>query len=214
MRRAVLTLGGTAAALAALFSFRTHVPGVEAAATGPAMPAGPSVSAAPAATPDGSASASASGHASPRASASATASPTSSASSLQPPKSPVSTPTTQAPTQSADTPTRAPSSSAPPTSAPPTTAPPTPTTRTVTGAEEQTQYGPVQVTITVSGSKVTAASGSTLGQGDQIGQGALPQLNSEAVTAGNASIQAVSGATYTSNGYIQSLQSAVDQAGI
>jgi uncharacterized protein with FMN-binding domain len=211
LRRAVLTLGGTAAALAALFSFRTHVPGVEAAATGPATPAGPSASATPLTTPAGRGSAAASGRASqatPRASA------TSASASPKPPKSPVSAPTTQAPTRPVTTPARAPSSSAP-TQAPPTSATPTPAApRTITGPEEQTQYGPVQVTITVSGSKITAASGSTLGQGDQIGQGALPQLNSEAVAAQNASIQAVSGATYTSNGYIESLQSAVDQAGL
>ncbi|MGW7819466.1 FMN-binding protein [Streptomyces puniciscabiei] len=42
---------------------------------------------------------------------------------------------------------------------------------------------------------------------------AVPRLNQEAVTAGNAHIDAVSGATYTSTGYQQSLQSALDQAG-
>ncbi len=70
------------------------------------------------------------------------------------------------------------------------------------------------MTITVAGTKITSASGSTLGQGDEIGQGALPQLNSEVTAAQGAGIQAVSGATYTSNGYIESLQSAVDQAGL
>jgi uncharacterized protein with FMN-binding domain len=38
-------------------------------------------------------------------------------------------------------------------------------------------------------------------------------LNQEAVSAGSASINAVSGATYTSNGYVTSLQSALDKAG-
>ena len=39
-------------------------------------------------------------------------------------------------------------------------------------------------------------------------------LNEEALAAGSAQIDMVSGATYTSNAYIQSLQSAIDQAGI
>ena len=43
---------------------------------------------------------------------------------------------------------------------------------------------------------------------------AVGQLNSEVVAAQSANIQAVSGATYTSQGYISSLQSAVDQAGL
>ncbi|MGK9464229.1 FMN-binding protein, partial [Streptomyces sp. G6] len=42
---------------------------------------------------------------------------------------------------------------------------------------------------------------------------AVPQLNQAAITAGNADIDTVSGATYTSAGYKQSLQSALDQAG-
>jgi uncharacterized protein with FMN-binding domain len=49
---------------------------------------------------------------------------------------------------------------------------------------------------------------------DSIGANAIPQLNQEVLTAQSANIQAVSGATYTSNGYIQSLQQAVDQAGL
>jgi uncharacterized protein with FMN-binding domain len=48
----------------------------------------------------------------------------------------------------------------------------------------------------------------------QINAYAVPELNQEAVTAGRATIDVVSGATYTSNGYITSLQSALDQAGL
>jgi uncharacterized protein with FMN-binding domain len=72
----------------------------------------------------------------------------------------------------------------------------------------------VQVSITVSNGKITNANGTLPQGGDSIAQNALPQLNQEALTAQSASIQAVSGATYTSNGYIQSLQQAVDQAGL
>ncbi|KOU55762.1 FMN-binding protein, partial [Streptomyces sp. MMG1533] len=51
------------------------------------------------------------------------------------------------------------------------------------------------------------------GRSDQITADAVPKLNQAAVAAGNADIDAVSGATYTSAGYKQSLQSALDQAG-
>ncbi|WND38562.1 FMN-binding protein [Streptomyces sp. BB1-1-1] len=89
-------------------------------------------------------------------------------------------------------------------------------TQTLTGAVAQTQYGPVQVRVTVSGGKITGAE--TLqapkgGQSDQVTANAVPKLNQAAVTAGSADIDAVSGATYTSAGYKQSLQSALDQAG-
>ncbi|MFI6351255.1 FMN-binding protein [Streptomyces sp. NPDC050743] len=88
--------------------------------------------------------------------------------------------------------------------------------RTVTGKVAQTQYGPVQVRITVSGGKITKAEAVQAPKGglsDQKTALAVPRLNQEAVTAGNANIDAVSGATYTSTGYKQSLQSALDQAG-
>jgi uncharacterized protein with FMN-binding domain len=48
----------------------------------------------------------------------------------------------------------------------------------------------------------------------QINSYAIPLLNQRAVAAGTAKIDAVSGATYTSGGYIGSLQNALDQAGI
>ncbi|WP_225098219.1 FMN-binding protein [Streptomyces sp. CoH27] len=89
-------------------------------------------------------------------------------------------------------------------------------TATVTGKVAQTQYGPVQVRITVSGGRITQASAVQAPQGglsDQKTAMAVPKLNQEAVVAGNANIDAVSGATYTSTGYKQSLQSALDQAG-
>ncbi|MET9450255.1 FMN-binding protein [Streptomyces cinerochromogenes] len=88
--------------------------------------------------------------------------------------------------------------------------------RTVTGKAVRTQYGPVQVRITVSGGKITKAEAVQAPKGglsDQKTQLAVPKLNQEAVAAGSADIDAVSGATYTSTGYRQSLQSALDQAG-
>ncbi|MEV7451464.1 FMN-binding protein [Streptomyces nigra] len=88
--------------------------------------------------------------------------------------------------------------------------------RTVTGAVAQTQYGPVQVRVTVSGGKITkaeAVKAPSGGQSTNITANAVPKLNQAAVAAGSAEIDAVSGATYTSAGYKESLQSALDQAG-
>ncbi|ANP56959.1 FMN-binding protein [Streptomyces griseochromogenes] len=88
--------------------------------------------------------------------------------------------------------------------------------RTVTGKAVQTQYGTVQVRITVSDGKITKADAVQAPKGglsDQKTALSVPKLNQEAVAAGNANIDAVSGATYTSTGYKQSLQSALDQAG-
>jgi uncharacterized protein with FMN-binding domain len=89
-------------------------------------------------------------------------------------------------------------------------------TSTVTGAVAHTQYGPVQVRLTVSGGKVTKAEAVQAPKGgtsDQKTALSVPKLNQEAVTAQSANIDSVSGATYTSTGYKQSLQSALDQAG-
>ena len=91
------------------------------------------------------------------------------------------------------------------------------TVTTVTGAAWPTIYGPVQVRITVTDGKlsaVTATEYPTETPRDyQINSFAIPELNSEALAAGSAKIDAVSGATYTSGGYIGSLQNALDKAG-
>ena len=71
----------------------------------------------------------------------------------------------------------------------------------------------MQVQITVSDGKITAAN-DVQQPSDSIAANAVSQLNSETLQAQSANIQAVSGATYTSNGYISSLQQAVDQAGL
>lgn len=87
---------------------------------------------------------------------------------------------------------------------------------TYTGDAVSTRYGDVQVQITVSGGKITASEAIQYPNNDrhdqQINAYAIPILNSEAVDAQSASIDAVSGATVTSDGYITSLQSAIDAA--
>jgi uncharacterized protein with FMN-binding domain len=74
----------------------------------------------------------------------------------------------------------------------------------------------VQVRITVSNGRITAADAIDYpmnnGRDQEINQYAIPQLVSETLQAQSAQIDMVSGATYTSQGYTTSLQSAIDQA--
>jgi uncharacterized protein with FMN-binding domain len=91
-------------------------------------------------------------------------------------------------------------------------------TTTVTGSAAQTRWGPVQVRLTVSGGKVTAVDVVEYpdgnGRDQEINAQALPILVKETLSAQSAKIDMVSGATYTSEGYLTSLQSALDQAGL
>jgi uncharacterized protein with FMN-binding domain len=90
------------------------------------------------------------------------------------------------------------------------------TSRQVIGAVVGTRYGDVQVKIVVSGTRIrdvvalhlTDSSDTSV----QISAGAAPTLRSEALAAQSANIDLVSGATYTSEGYKQSLQAAIDAA--
>ena len=81
-----------------------------------------------------------------------------------------------------------------------------------------TRFGDVQVEITVEDGKVTDAQVTQVPWNDhkdqEINSYAVPILNSEAVEAQSADIDMVSGATFTSQGYIGSLQSAIDQANL
>lgn len=87
---------------------------------------------------------------------------------------------------------------------------------TFTGDAADTRYGPVQVQITVSGGRITSAQTLQVPQESsrdvRINSAAVPILNDETVQAQSAQIDTVSGATYTSEGYAQSLQSAIDAA--
>ncbi|MFJ9707547.1 FMN-binding protein [Streptomyces sp. NPDC101234] len=91
-------------------------------------------------------------------------------------------------------------------------------TKTVTGDTVQTRWGPVQVRVTIKSGKITDVTAvqypSDNPRDQQINSYALPQLRSEALAAQSAKIDTVSGATYTSGGYQQSLQSALDSAGL
>jgi len=191
MRRAILTLGGTAAGLAALLSFKTHSPA--AAAPDPGTPAAASstlggggtglASGAPAATaqPGGTAGGTASGKVSGGAKATASAAASGGAASGATSGGGAST-----------------------------------ATRTLTGAVDNTPYGPMQVQITLTGQRITQVNvlqhTNSGAMSDQIDSSAIPKLTAETLAAQSARIDAVSGATYTSSGYIQSLQSALDKA--
>jgi uncharacterized protein with FMN-binding domain len=121
------------------------------------------------------------------------------------PTSSATTATTDAPTSTAATGGSAPTSS-------PTTA-----STTVTGSLVSTRYGDVEVQVTIASGKITQVVAVTLpsgGRSGQISSYAAPRLASEALSAQSATIDVVSGATYTSEAYAQSLQAALDQAGI
>jgi len=90
--------------------------------------------------------------------------------------------------------------------------------KTVTGAVASTQWGPVQVELTVAGGKITKVTVLQYPSGnpkdEEINNYALPILIQETTDQQSAGIDMVSGATVTSTGYVQSLQSAIDQAGL
>ena len=89
---------------------------------------------------------------------------------------------------------------------------------TVTGSVASTRWGDVQVSITVVNGKITAVDVPRYPTGNgkdrQINAYALPVLTQETLSAQSADIDMVSGATVTSRGYVESLQSALDKAGL
>lgn len=130
----------------------------------------------------------------------------------QPPVVPASSP----PAPEASTPqTSAPASASPGTpSVSATSAKPAPTTkaqsRTVTGSSVRTRYGNVEVQVVFTGTQITDVVPVRLPDSNdvdqEIDQQAVPILIQETLSAQSANIQAVSGATYTSDGYVRSLQ--------
>lgn len=129
----------------------------------------------------------------------------------------VAAPTSRAatPTQAAGGPAAAPQSTDPP-AATPTPASGTLADGTVAGPVVDTRFGPVQVQVTISNGTITAVDAielpSSHARSAEISDYAAPILRSEALQAQSAQIDGVSGATYTSMAYEQSLQAALDQA--
>jgi uncharacterized protein with FMN-binding domain len=89
---------------------------------------------------------------------------------------------------------------------------------TVTGPSTDTRWGPVQVQVTVDNGTITDVTvvdyPSESSRDRQINQRAIPALVQETLDAQSAHIDMVSGATLTSEGYVGSLQAALDEAGL
>ena len=95
---------------------------------------------------------------------------------------------------------------------------PTAKSATATGDAIFVDYGYVQLKVTAKAGKITKIVAVQLpnqdGRSISISNAVEPMLKQEALTAQSANIAGVSGATFTSGGYQQSLQSALDKLGI
>ena len=100
----------------------------------------------------------------------------------------------------------------------PTVAPAKPVggvTGSFTGSVANTRYGPVQVKITVENGKIVDAQAvqAPSGSNDRYTQKAVPVLRQQTIAIQSANVQGVSGASFTSYGWYQSLASAISKAG-
>jgi uncharacterized protein with FMN-binding domain len=196
MRRAPVVLGATAAGLAGVLAFHTH--------SAPLALSG--LSTAGGATSTSTATASS-------GSVNAKTSPTSASTTTTTPQSASPSSTTTAPRA---TTTTTPSA----TTVPSTTTTTTPkATRSATGPSVNYSYGDLSVTVTASGSKITNVTIASLDddgnfRSQQIDEYSIPILEQQAISAQSASIDGVSGATYTSQGFQQSLQGALSKLGL
>lgn len=192
MKRSALILSGAAIGLVGVLGYHAATPSPPALVASPSTSSRSSTTAAPATT------------------------------TTAPPPPLQSSTTTRPPGSSNTTPT-------PPATAPPTTttlAPaPTPTTaapsatRSATGESVNYIYGVLSVEVTASGSKITKVKIGSINDGgnyrsESIDGMAIPQLEQQALSVQSANIQGVSGASYTSAGFRQSLQSALTKLGL
>ncbi|NYF09079.1 uncharacterized protein with FMN-binding domain [Leifsonia sp. AK011] len=118
---------------------------------------------------------------------------------------------TSAPTTTTPSPT---ATEAPTTEVPAAT---TPADGTYTGTSVSTRFGNVQVAVVISSGAITDVQALQLTDADgksvQISNRAAPILREEVLASQSANVSNVGGATYTTRGYLTSLQSALDQAG-
>lgn len=125
---------------------------------------------------------------------------------------PIGNPTATGPASNSPSPSPAPSASPPASTGKAAT-----TTKTYTGSVAQTRWGPVQVALTVAGGRITSVNvvqyPNGNGRDQEINAQALPILVQATLDAQSAKVDMVSGATVTSGGYLESLQSALDAAG-
>lgn len=129
---------------------------------------------------------------------------------------PVSTSTSQGATSTPSTPSTPSTSSTSSTPSAPSATAESTGAKTYAGDAVDTRFGPVQVQITVADGKITAVDVLQVPMEDRhdqmINSQAVPVYNEETVQAQSSSIDVVSGATFTWQGYTQSLQSAIDAA--
>lgn len=190
MKRIIAAVVGTITVLGGLFSYRTSLgQGVVASPAEPARIIGPATAGASAAAPGAPGG-------TPADAVASTPSDSSAATAPETPENP--------PTTTASTGAQSPASSA---SSP---------AMQVLGAVEQTAYGPVQVELTIESGVITDATAvqypTAERRSQEINSYALPQLRSELLASQSATIDGVSGATYTTEGYQASVQSALDAA--
>jgi uncharacterized protein with FMN-binding domain len=110
------------------------------------------------------------------------------------------------------------SSAAPTAASAPTSAPaPSTAAKTVNGDAVQTRFGPVQVAVSFSGHTITKLNVLQVpqesGRDMEIASYSVPVLNQEVLSSQSTKVDTVGGATYTSEGYLQSVQSAIDKLG-
>ena len=237
MRRITLAFVSTLAVLVLLFSYRTstsgRLPSAGASSRAHILSGTVSTSAPPTSaartvavpkippvhpTPHGSPSASARASGTSTHQSAARSGPASTAAPTDPASATVPPPTVPPPTVPPAT--AAPATAAPTSAAPAPTAP-APTHRSVAplvvdGDSVSTPYGDVQVEVTLSAGRITAVRAlqypQQSGRDQEINSQAIPQLESQVLSAQSARVDGVSGATYTTQGYLGSLQSALDAA--
>ena len=112
--------------------------------------------------------------------------------------------------------TAVPAAGPPPPDGTTTTPAPAAATRTVTGDVVANQYGDVQVAVVLNGTKIVDVKALQMpfdrARSQDISTQAAPLLHDEVIQAQSAQIQTIGGATYTSESYAESLQSALDKA--
>ncbi|MDQ1701876.1 MAG: hypothetical protein QOF57_1128 [Frankiaceae bacterium] len=188
MRRITIWLSSTAAILVLLFSYRTSTMGAGGGSLIPSIASGVGTSDIGGTTP------------------------------IAPPASPTSTAPAGSGTSTGSTSGGAKKSTGSTPAATPSASPTAQSgaAKVVTGQTVDTRWGPVQVAITVQNKKITAVAVPVYPDGNnrdaEINSYALPQLVQETLSAQSAHINVVSGASVTSDGYISSLQSAIDAA--
>jgi uncharacterized protein with FMN-binding domain len=90
--------------------------------------------------------------------------------------------------------------------------------RSAAGQAVQFGYGVLDVTVTVTGTHITGISVTDLQTAEptsqQISEQAIPMLRSEVLSAQSANVNGISGATFTSRAYVESLQAALDKLNV